>query len=58
VSEMKHSVINFPKISQALSGSIEAIKNEQGSSLEALNQLLNAQSELQQALSYSSSLRK
>ncbi|CAM3505452.1 hypothetical protein [Cytobacillus oceanisediminis] len=52
---MKHSTIDFHKISQALNGTMEAIQGEGDSSAEALESLRNAQDELQQALSFSMS---
>jgi hypothetical protein len=52
---MKHSNIDFHKISQALNGTMEAIQGEGDSSAEALESLRNAQDELQQALSFSMS---
>jgi hypothetical protein len=51
--------IDFNKISQTLADTMEAIKADQNLSPSALEQLQNAQSELQQAMSYSfSSLHK
>ncbi|MFE8695715.1 hypothetical protein ACFYKT_04985 [Cytobacillus sp. FJAT-53684] len=56
---MYSSMIDFNKISQSLAETIEAIRNEQDLSPFALEQLENAQNELQQAMSYSlSSLHK
>ncbi|WP_404355302.1 hypothetical protein LG291_17405 [Cytobacillus firmus] len=52
---MKHSSIDFYKISQALNGSLEAIHVDGDPSAEALESLKNAQDELQQALSFSMS---
>ncbi|KAF0818747.1 MULTISPECIES: hypothetical protein [unclassified Cytobacillus] len=52
---MKHSSIDFNKISQALNGTLEAIQGDGDSSREALESIRNAQDELQQALSFSMS---
>ena len=49
---MKHSNIDFNKISQVLMNTIEAVKEEQNST-GALEQLQTAQNELQQAMSLS-----
>jgi len=50
---MNQSHIDFHKISQALSGSLEAIKSEQLDSNQAIESLTFAQETLQQALNYS-----
>ncbi|GLB57938.1 hypothetical protein [Cytobacillus sp. NCCP-133] len=50
---MKHSKIDFNKISQALNGTLEAIQGDDDSSAVALESLRSAQEELQQALSFS-----
>lgn len=51
---MYDSRIDFNKISQSLTDTIEAIKEEQDVlSSKALEQLQHAQSELQQAMTYS-----
>lgn len=51
---MYDSRIDFNKISQSLTDTIEAIKEEQDVlSSKALEQLQNAQNELQQAMTYS-----
>lgn len=52
---MKHSIIDFNKISQALNGTMEAIQGEGNPSAEAVESIRNAQDELQQALSFSMS---
>lgn len=51
--DVKHSNIDFNKISQVLSSTIEAVKEEQSLSSGALEQLHMAQNELQQAMSIS-----
>ncbi|MBU8879045.1 hypothetical protein BGM26_08605 [Bacillus sp. FJAT-29790] len=50
---MNHSIIDFNKISRALTDTIEAVKDDNNFSNTALEQLENAQNELQQALSFS-----
>ncbi|MED3571992.1 hypothetical protein ACTHO0_11525 [Cytobacillus praedii] len=45
--------IDFNKISQSLTETIEAVKADQNLSPSALEQLQNAQNELQQAMTYS-----
>lgn len=50
---MYHSTIDFNRISQVLTETLEVVKAEQDSSSAALKQLENAQNELQQALSFS-----
>ncbi|MFE8702179.1 hypothetical protein ACFYKX_16390 [Cytobacillus sp. FJAT-54145] len=51
---MKGSNIDFNRISQAINYSIEVLKGEESpSSSSALDQLINAQDELNQALSFS-----
>ena len=56
---MKYSIVDFNKISQALTDTIEVIKSEQDLAASVLEDLENAKNELQQAMSYSlSSLHK
>ncbi|WP_185150631.1 hypothetical protein [Cytobacillus dafuensis] len=50
---MNQPIIDFNKISQALTDTIEAIKDEKDLSFTALEQLKNAQHDLQQAISFS-----
>ncbi|MBY0122644.1 hypothetical protein [Bacillus sp. S/N-304-OC-R1] len=50
---MKHSNIDFNKISQVLSNTIEAVKEDQNLSSVAIEQLQTAQNELQQAMTFS-----
>ncbi len=50
---LNQPIIDFNKISQALTDTIEAIKDEKDLSFTALEQLKNAQHDLQQAISFS-----
>ncbi|MFO1444663.1 hypothetical protein KDN24_15945 [Bacillus sp. Bva_UNVM-123] len=50
---MNHSMIDFNRISQVLTNTLELVKAEASSSAIALTQLENAQNELQQAMSFS-----
>lgn len=49
---MFDSSIDFDKISKALSGSLETVKQDQSVQETALQQIETAQEQLQQALSY------